>query len=93
MLNLASLLMGLGAWGLGFTAIRKNGSYPLTLGSFTFCGVALAAQFFEINRRVALSDWTALMDTVPTLTKVVSVLLIVTAALNVIALWKGREAR
>lgn len=89
MLNLISFLLGLCAWALGAAAIAKKGSCPLSFGSFTLCGVALMLQFFEIRRRVALCDWSALMDTADALAMAAAVLLTVTTALNLTALWRA----
>lgn len=93
MLNLISFLLGLCAWALGAAAIVKKGSCPLSFGSFTLCGGALALQFFEIRRRIALSDWSALMDTADALATAAAILLAVTVALNLIALWQSRRVR
>lgn len=91
MLNLASLLLGLFAWGFGLAAIRKRGSYLRSGCSFALCAAALVLQFYEISHRVSLRDWSALMDTVPTLTKVAALLLAVTVILNGIALYRGNR--
>lgn len=93
MRNLASLLLGLGAWVLGLTAIAKKGSYAHSTGSFALCGLALAVQFFEIQHRVDTSDWSALMDTVPTLAKAAALLLVVTVVLNGVALVRQKYKR
>ena len=87
MLNLASLFLGLAAWGLGFGAAAKK-SHVLSTFSFSACSLSLVLEFFEIRRRVAGEDWSALMDIVPSLSVAAAVLLVVTVLLNLAALRK-----
>ena len=59
MLNIGSLVLGVGAWILGAFAIATSktiSSYRNTILSFVLCGSALVMQMFEINRRVQLGD-------------------------------------
>ena len=67
MLNIGSLVLGVGAWILGAFAIANSktiSSYRNTILSFVFCGSALVMQMFEINRRVLLGDYAAIEDTI-----------------------------
>lgn len=86
MLNLGSFAFGLCACALGLAALAKRGSYSLSLGSISGCALALLLQLLEIRRRVALADWSALLDTVPAITTAAALLLAVTGLLNLIAL-------
>lgn len=90
MLNLASLLLGLAAWVLGLMGTIKKHGCRLTLGSFGCCALALVLELYEVRRRAELSDWAALMDTMPAVTLAASVLLIVTVLLNLLAMRKVR---
>lgn len=93
MLNLLSLVLGLSAWGLGLAALVRRGSHCLSLCSCTCCALALLVQLFEIRRRVAAADLSALMDTVPALTTAASVLLAVTVFLNALTLLTEKKER
>lgn len=92
MLNLGSFAFGLCACALGLAALAKRGSY-LSLGSIFFCALALLLQLLEIRRRVALADWSALLDTVPAITTAAALLLAVTGLLNLIALGMEKKKR
>lgn len=91
MLNLLSLTMGLVSWALGLGAILRKRFGLCSFLSLSFAGGALAAQFFEINRRVRLEDWSALLDTSDALAEAALILLSVTAVLNGIALLRSRK--
>ena len=92
LLNVGSLLFGLLAWILPVAGIRRysktNGKNKVYFSAFSFsaCAVALCMQIFEINERVKLQDWSALMDTSGSLVKVCVVLVAVTIVLNLFAL-------
>lgn len=90
--NLLSILLGLLAWALGITAIVKKGCPWCIFTSMTLCGASLVSQFYEIDRRVQLHDWSALLDTSDTLAPVARFLLITTAFLNLIALLRRNKA-
>lgn len=93
MYNILSLTLGLAAWGLGIAAICKNGCPWCILFSLTACGASLAGQLLEVRRRVALSDWTALMDTLDAVVFAAGVLLMVTTVLNLAAVLRGQRRR
>lgn len=86
MLNLLSLLLGLVSLGLGAAAIAKPGLRWLSLASLASCGVALFSQLLEVNRRVGLKDWSALLDTMDAVITAAIILLTVTTVLNLTAL-------
>ena len=83
--NLLSLLLGLAAWGFGLAAVVKPGLRWLSPVSWTACGAALLFQLLEIHRRVELSDWSALLDTMDAVLLAAGVLLAVTILLNLTA--------
>ena len=56
--------------------------------SFGACVASLCLQFFEINHRVEIEDWSAIMDTIGTLKWVAVVLAVITLALNIFVLGK-----
>lgn len=73
LLNLGSLLLGLIAWIVPVLAMKhpvkdavKN-CFHFTIVSFSACVASLCLQLFEINHRVQIQDWSALMDTIGTL--------------------------
>ena len=89
-LNLGSLILGLIAWLIPFFGIirhkkrKGNFSLLLLLVSMGACATALWFQISYNNYLVHIQDWTALMDTSPTLNWVAAVLFIGTLLLNVI---------
>lgn len=89
MYNALSFALGLLALGLGIAAICKNGCLWYVLFSLTACSVSLAGQLLEVQRRVALSDWTALMDTIDAVVHDAVLLLAITTALNLAAVLGG----
>lgn len=90
MLNLCSLLLGLVSWGTGAAAMAKPGLRWLSAASFVTCGAALFVQLLEVNRLVEIGDWSALMDTIDAVAAAALILLAVTTALNLIALFRGK---
>ena len=90
-LNIGSLIFGLAAWfipALTIVQLKKamtKFSITKLLLSIAACSIALWFQIFYINHLVTLQDWTALMDTISTVTQISAILVIVTIALNVIS--------
>lgn len=93
MYNILSLTLGLAAWGLGIAAICKKGCPWCVFFSLTACGTSLAGQLLEVRRRVVLSDWSALMDTMDAVVFAAGALLMVTAVLNLAAMLRGKHHR
>ena len=92
--NVASILLGLLAWLLGYLALTRHSarvSHVLTAGSFTSCTLALLLQFFEIGVRAAINDFSAILDTMRAVIIAACVLVIVTAVLNIAAALKNRK--
>ena len=94
MFNLLSVVLGIMAWVLGsFSASAKEvrKSHGLSVASFSACAVSLVSQFFEIGRRAALNDYTAIEDTIRGVIIAAVVLVAVTIGLNVMAFMRRDE--
>ena len=87
---LMSLLLGLGAWGLGIAALSGRGPGRASAGSFCLCACALLLQIAEVAHRVNLGDYSAIEDTIGAILVASVVLVVVTMVLNGIALWRAR---
>ncbi len=90
--NIASLILGIGAWIFAFLAIvspKAVTSYRNTALSFSTCAFALVFQLFEINRRVSIGDYSAIEDTIKAVVIAAVVLGVVTVVLNMVALVKA----
>ena len=92
--NLGSIILGLTAWTLATMGIlcRRHGQ---TLGvmSFGCCGVSLVLQFCEISRRVSISDYAAIDDTIEGIIYCAIVLVAVTLCLNITAIRRQKSGR
>jgi cytochrome c oxidase subunit 4 len=90
-LNLGSLILGITSWIIPVIATKNHKNYgmkkyfKLSIVSFSSCLASLCLQLFEINNRVQLQDWSALMDTIGTLKWIVVILAVITILLNLIA--------
>ncbi len=97
LLNFGSFVLGLIAWILpvvNLVQYRKHNHrnwVALSIMSISACSISLCFQIFEINQRVKVEDWSALMDTMSALAFVSAVLLIITIILNVITLIVYRD--
>ena len=91
-MNLASLCLGVSAWGLPLAAFalrRKAGGRlcpALVWASAAACGAALYLQICYQNHLVQIHDVGAILDTTDALVFVAGVLLAVTLALDAFAL-------
>lgn len=85
--NLGSLILGLIAWIVPFTAakqrLKQSGAYMII--SFSACSIALCLQLFEISYRVDIQDLVAVMDTIGTLKWISVILITITIGLNIFA--------
>lgn len=87
-LMLGSLGLGLLAWALPViglalrTRVDGKGRAALAAGSVSACALSLFLQILYANHLVKIADWSALMDTFQTVTKVSAILLVVTMILN-----------
>lgn len=92
MLNIISLVLGIGAWTVAAIGIAKQPfSHKFAIISFSLCVFALIGQLFEISRRVNLGDYAAIEDTIRAVLIASVVLCATTIILNVIALIKSRK--
>ncbi len=91
LLSLGSLLLGLIAWIVPFLAMKHARKSAVKICSFVIvsfsaCVASLCLQLFEINHRVQIQDWSALMDTIGTLIWVAVMLAVITFILNIMVL-------
>ena len=92
LLNLGSLLLGLIAWIVPIISMKLSVKYGIKkrynsiIVSFGACVTSLCLQFFEINHRVEIEDWSGIMDTIGTLKWVAIILAVITLILNTFAL-------
>lgn len=93
LLNVGSIVLGLIALILPVVELmrfNKTDQKNLSVISLSACSISLFFQIFYNYHLVKIGDWSALMDTMGAVTFVAAVLLIVTIALNVIALIASR---
>ena len=84
--NIGSLVIGFTAWILGFMGIRsEQHKSALQFSSFTCCCTALLLQFYEIKRRCAMEDWSAVDDTIGGICFAAMTLTVITVILNLLA--------
>ena len=88
--NLLSLLLGLVSWGLGAAAVIRPGIRWTSAVSLLSCCVSLLLQLAEVHRLTELGDWSALMDTMDAVLAAAILLMVVTAVLNLIALFRAK---
>lgn len=92
LLSLGSLLLGLIAWIIPILSMKRSVKYGIKkcynsiIVSFSACIASLCLQFFEINHRVEIEDWSGIMDTIGTLKWVAVILAVITLMLNTFAL-------
>lgn len=92
MLNIVSLILGVGAWVVAAVAISKPVyAHKSTVLSFALCAFSLVVELFEISRRVNLGDYAAIEDTIRAVIIASIVLVVVTIILNIIALFKTKR--
>lgn len=92
MLNIISLILGIGAWAVAAIAIAKpTYSHKNTIVSFALCMFSLISEFFEISRRVNLGDYAAIEDTIRAVIIASIVLVVLTIILNIVALVKSKK--
>ena len=94
MLNLGSLILGIGAWSLAVLAIFAQ-SLPVSrkrsLVSGCLCAVCLLLQILEIRRRVSLGDYAGIADTIQAVSLASAVLTAGTLLLNLGAYRKSKK--
>lgn len=95
--NIASLILGLVAMTLPVINImlsRKNKNRnwgALSVLSLSFCSLSIWLLTIFINDNVSHEDWSALMDTTPSILKITGVLLFVTILLNAVTYFMNRK--
>lgn len=100
-LNLGSLVLGLVAWVLPVVnLIRRDKAghksfAVLSIASVGACAASLCLQIFYVNHLVKINDWAAFLDTSDAMAFVCAMLLVITLALNAIALtvYYGKNRR
>lgn len=91
LLNIGSILIGLGAWALAFLALsakRTSTSRRFSVTSLSCCAISLIFQFCEIANRANHGDYAAIEDTIRAIIIAAIILVTVTAILNFAALKK-----
>lgn len=94
MFHIISIITGVAAWVFGCLAVMSKmnrKTLGLSVASFSSCVLALVSQLLEIGRRVAISDFAAIEDTINAVIIAAVVLVVVTMVLNAIAFMKNRE--
>jgi len=94
MLNIGSLISGIGAWLFGFfaiTCVKMPNVQKNSTVSFSLCIFSVILQLFEINRRVVLGDYAAIEDTIKAVLLASVLLVSVTIILNLIALINSKR--
>lgn len=89
-MNIASLVLGLISWIIPIIAIARCKRVPLGPG-MTCCAAALLLQLMEAKRRVNLSDWSALMDTIDAVVFAALVMLGICLVLHAAAFLRSRK--
>lgn len=88
MLNIGSLVLGLGSWVFAVVAIitpRACESHKKTVVSFVLCVISLLCQLIEISNRAGIGDYAAIEDTMRAVLIAAVVMIIITVVLNVVA--------
>ena len=94
LLNIGSILIGLGAWTLAFLALsakRTITAHRFSVTSFSCCAISLILQFCEIANRANRGDYAAIEDTIRAIIIAAVILVAGTVILNVAALNKTKE--
>ena len=88
--NNMSLVFGMIAVIFPITAliVKKSQAYKISSISFSMCILSLYCQICEYNRRVAMQDWSALLDTSKFVMEISFALMIITLILNIVVFKK-----
>ena len=93
-LHLLSLGSGILAWVFGCWAIASKTarkSHVFSVASLSLCSIALLAQLIELGRLVLKNDLSAVMDTINAVNFAAIVLIVVTIALNGVAVIRSKN--
>ena len=88
-MNIASLLLGLGAWAVLAIGIAQK--KKTVAAGFFLCAGALYLQILQTNILVNKPDWAAVEDTFPAVATAATVLVAVTLVLALVDLIKSRK--
>ena len=72
-------------------AIKNKSSKWYRFCSLSLTALTVCAFYSDAASRVVKEDWAGLMDTMPTLKKVLWVLVILSIAINSVSLFKGND--
>ena len=75
---------------IGFSLKKKNAELYRYL-SLSFTALTVCAFYSSAARDVAEKDWSALMDTVPTISTALWVLVLISILINSVSLFKGNK--
>lgn len=75
---------------IGFSLKKKNAELYRYL-SLSFTAVTVCTFYSSAARDVAEKDWSALMDTVPTISTALWVLVLILILINSVSLFKGKK--
>ena len=86
-----ALAVGFAAWAMPVIGMLRRKNY--TCASFALCSASLYLAILDTQRLVEKSDWAAIEDTHAGVLFGATVLVIITAALNLAAAIRNRKAR
>lgn len=88
MYNIGSLVLGFAAWVIPLFAIGKKYRFALCcIESLSCCAISLLFQLLEVQSRVHINDWSALIDTINAVVLAAVVLICGVFVANLIALF------
>ena len=90
-MNIASILLGLGALVFSVHSLQVKGCLTCCTLSGGFCGLALLLQLVQLDRLVNIADISAIYDTLHARVLAGVLLLTVCTILNILALLRGRK--
>lgn len=94
MYNIGSLVLGLAAWLIPLFAIGKSDRFALCcIGSLSCCTISLLFQLLEVQSRVHINDWSALLDTIDAVILAAVVLVCGVIVTNLVALFGFRKGK
>lgn len=94
MYNVGSLALGLAAWLIPLFAIGKSDRFALCcIGSLSCCTISLLFQLLEVQSRVHINDWSALLDTIDAVILAAVVLVCGVIVTNLVALFGFRKGK
>lgn len=89
-LNLSSLFLGLGAWGVALWGVVRRRPQLL---SVVLCALPLLLELYEVGNRVRVGDVSAVMDTIRAVNIAGTVLVAVTLLMNLLAFLRQKNEK